>query len=81
MLANLEQILLARPQKEAGAEETKSPCVAAPRRRRVEARWDEDDAEYFPATIVREHANGEVDLEYDDGAFWRHAPARVIRLI
>ena len=46
--------------------------------RKVRAKWDVSTDEFHGATLVRIHANGEVDVEFDDGAWWDNAPAHVV---
>ena len=46
---------------------------------RVEARWDEEENEYYAAEVVRDHEDGTVSLRYDDGGYWKMAPVKVIK--
>ena len=47
---------------------------------RVLAAWDADNPDdLYGATVTRVHDSGTVDLEFDDGAWWRRAPPSAVR--
>ena len=80
-LANLRQIMASRPgtspRKRDGARMRRSYRKSG----RVLAQKELDDPKReYPATIVKVHASGEVDIKFDDGSAWKNAPAEVVRL-
>lgn len=48
--------------------------------REIPVKLDVTTDEYHTATLVRLHFNGEIDIEFDDGAWWDNAPQSIIRL-
>ena len=48
---------------------------------KVHAMWGDDDQVYYPAVIAKVNRDATVNLDYEDGAFWDHAPAKVLREI
>jgi len=80
-LANLRQIMASRPgtspRKRDGARMRRSYHKSG---RVLAQKLGDDPKREYPATIMKVHASGEVDIKFDDGTAWKNAPAEVVRL-